>query len=151
MITLQNRFNNISFRCNKQKTIRNHNDEYKLISFIFSCCKPSALEEWTRETLCGRTPDGAHFSWKSHPWFVALRYNADNSQKDFYTGTLISNMHIVTAAEIFPKDRRDANKWSALPGAYNIDNINTWVTSNLFGSNWAEINSISIHPSYDAM
>ena len=60
-------------------------------------------------------------------------------------------MHIVTAAELFPKDRRDAKKWSALPGAYNIDNINTWVTSNLFGSNWAEVNSISIHPSYDAM
>ena len=128
-------------------------DEYKLNLFNCSpsCCKPSALEEWTRETLCGRTPNGAHFSWKTHPWFVALRYRADNSQKEFYTGTLISNMHIVTAAEIFPEDRRDAKKWFALPGAYNIDNIDTWVTSNLFGSDWAKIKSIAIHPSYDDM
>ena len=60
-------------------------------------------------------------------------------------------MHIVTAAEIFPEDHRDAKKWSALPGAYNIDNINTWVTNNLIGSDWAKINSIAIHPSYDEM
>ena len=57
-------------------------------------------------------------------------------------------MHIVTAAELFPKDRRDAKKWSALPGAYNIDNIDTWVPNNL---DWSAIKNIAIHPSYDEM
>lgn len=54
-------------------------------------------------------------------------------------------MHIVTAAEIFPEDRRDAKKWSALPGAYNI------IASNIIGSDWSAIKSIAIHPSYDEM
>ena len=62
-------------------------------------------------------------------------------------------MHIVTAAEVFPTDRRDAEKWKALPGAFNIDNIKEEhgiidgpAIDDQFGYKWVDIKRIAIHP-----
>ena len=83
-----------------------------------------------------------------------MRYRADNSQKTYFTGTLISNLHIVTAAEIFhDRSRRDETKWLALPGAHKIANQNQIDIWNQFGENlpteWIAITSIAVNPLYD--
>ena len=132
------------FRCKTQKPIEFHH-VWSIIT-----CSPD-FERWSRDTFCGRTPDPPN-DWKTHPWFVALRYRADNSQKAYFTGTLISNLHIVTAAEIF-NNRRDEKKWFALPGAHKIANQNQIDIWNQFGENlpteWIAITSIAINPLYD--
>ena len=93
-------------------------------------------------------------TWKTYPWFVALRYSddgedfTDNSQKVYFTGTLISNLHIVTAAEIF-KNRRDEKKWLAKPGAHKKSNQNLIDTWNQLGTTWIAITSIAVNPLYD--
>ena len=109
-------------------------------------CSPD-YQRWSRDTFCGRTPDPPN-DWKTHPWFVALRYRADNSQKVYFTGTLISNLHIVTAAEIF-KNRRDEKKWLAKPGAHKKSNQNLIDTWNQLGTTWIAITSIAVNPLYD--
>ena len=111
-------------------------------------CSPD-YQRWSRDTFCGRTPDPPN-DWKTHPWFVALRYRADNSQKTYFTGTLISNLHIVTAAEIFhDRSRRDETKWLALPGAHKKGYQNLIDTWNQLGTTWIAITSIAVNPLYD--
>ena len=63
-------------------------------------------------------------------------------------GTLISDRHVVTAAEIFNENEYDgsskfAEDWEALPGAHLIDDLD-----NFQSPNWTDITSIELHPKY---
>ena len=63
-------------------------------------------------------------------------------------GTLISDRHVVTAAEIFNEieyedSSRQAEDWEALPGAHLIDDLD-----NFQSADWTDITSIELHPKY---
>ena len=83
------------------------------------------------ERYCGKTPEEPNNKWKTHPWFVALRFSRDNIKLHF-AGTLISCRYVVTAAEIFFRDgtegraRMDERMWTALPGANRVDDIGNY-------------------------
>ena len=138
---------------------------FLLVIFIFIdlCACETEDEKEKRERYCGHKPE--KWQWVEHPWYVALRLTIDDtggSQAIFYyTGTLISNRFIVTAASTFdaepgqpPDSWRNEQTWAALPGAYNIPHIEEYRP---FGgpngyyrnSDWEEIIRIEIHPLYE--
>ena len=120
------------------------------VDFISGLKFYSLSEKKMLERYCGKTPEGPNNKWKTHPWFVALRFSRDNTNnKLHFAGTLISNRYVVTAAEIFFRDgtedrhRMDERMWTALPGANRVDDI-----GNYKSGDWTDITSIDIHPSY---
>ena len=94
-----------------------------------------------------------------YPWYVGLRLII-GSEKYYFTGTLISNSYVVTAASTFDKDPlsiwtesdwKDKQYWAALPGAYNIPNIEEYNPfGHYFTADWSDIIRIEIHPLYNS-
>ena len=85
--------------------------------------------------------------WKSHPWFVLLKFQVPDFYRQF-TGTLISSRYVLTAAETFyetqPQDFFTASNpenWKALPGARHFEDVLFYDNSD----EWIEIATINIH------
>ena len=105
----------------------------------------SETQEEIREKYCGVKPQ--NFPSVLYPWYVALRLTL-NSEKSYYSGTLISNGYVVTAASIFDTSWYPPN-WAALPGAYNIPDIAVHSPfGHYFTADWGGVLRIEIHPSY---
>ena len=73
-----------------------------------------------------------------------------NPTFSYYTGSLISNRYVVTAAENFDDEytevdffKKSPRYWKALPGVFDVDNIASYQTSQ-----WKDISKIDIHPLY---
>ena len=118
-----------------------------LLSSIFD----DGSEEKQREKYCGIPPD---LHTQTYSWLVALRYTKVDSYGNvyakYYTGTLISNRFVVTAAENFDSEDplHDVTKklyrnWKAYPGVFGIVDVET--TEARFNH---EISRIDIHPLY---
>ena len=114
-------------------------------------------EKENREKYCGLKPK--NFNNVLYPWYVGLRLII-GSEKYYFTGTLISNSYVVTAASTFDKDPlsiwtesdwKDKQYWAALPGAYNIPNIDEYSPfGHYFTADWSDIIRIEIHPLYNS-
>ena len=111
----------------------------------------SEEEREERERYCGIPHD---LDAQTYSWLVALKFQAGDpggSQVTvYYTGTLISNRYVVTAAENFDAEEtafesewQNERYWAALPGVFRIDDI-----ANYQSSDWIDINRIEIHPLY---
>ena len=100
---------------------------------------------------CGKLPDDHDTAdWKTHPWFVLLRFSRNNLVQHF-TGTLVSDRYVVTAAEIFysedtAENRLNENNWKALPGANHFDDIDSF---DFVSGDWTDILAIEINPLYN--
>ena len=124
-----------------------------LIEFILiflaeqSFCE-SHEERTEREALCGLAPTLTG----SFPWYVILKLEilldpGGSSTKELYTGTLVSNRFVATAAEIFDveSDLDDPAQWKAFPGAYGF---HAEEIANLKSTDWIDVTRIEIHPLY---
>ena len=124
-----------------------------LIEFILiflaerSFCE-SQEERTEREALCGLAPTLTG----SFPWYVILKLEilldpGGSSTKELYTGTLVSNRFVATAAEIFDveSDLDDPAQWKAFPGAYGF---HAEEIANLKTTDWIDVSRIEIHPLY---
>ena len=122
--------------------------EFILIFFAERRFCESQGERTEREALCGLSPTRTG----SFPWYVILKLEilldpGGSSTKEFYTGTLVSNRFVVTAAEIFDveSDRDEPEQWKAFPGAYGFHAAEI---ANLRSTDWIDVTRIEIHPLY---
>ena len=101
---------------------------------------------------CGKLPDDHNTAdWKTHPWFVLLRFQSRNNLVQHFTGTLVSDRYVVTAAEIFysqdtAENRLNENNWKALPGANDFEDIDNF---DFVSGDWTDILAIEINPLYN--
>ena len=122
--------------------------EYILIFFAEKRFCESQEERTEREALCGLAPTLTG----SFPWYVILKLEilldpGGSSTKELYTGTLVSNRFVATAAEIFDveSDLDDPAQWKAFPGAYGF---HAEEIANLKTTDWKDVSRIEIHPLY---
>ena len=122
--------------------------EFILIFFVEQRFCESQEERTEREALCGLAPTLTG----SFPWYVILKLEilldpGGSSTKELYTGTLVSNRFVATAAEIFDveSDLDDPAQWKAFPGAYGF---HAEEIANLKSTDWIDVTRIEIHPLY---
>ena len=90
------------------------------------------------------------------PWFVSIKEKVEDSQGVtylYYTGTLVSRQHVVTAASIFQSSPVNENNYEALVATTDYELLvqSQGSTDDLLPDfKWSSIVQIQIHPSYAA-
>ena len=90
------------------------------------------------------------------PWFVSIKEKVEDSQGVtylYYTGTLVSMEHVVTAASIFQSSPVNENNYEALVATTDYELLvqSQGSTDDLLPDfKWSPIVQIQIHPSYAA-
>ena len=104
-----------------------------------------------RKCICGvkNVDTEGQGSIQNYPWLVAIRRKVkpfNSPHYNFYTGTLVSDQFVVTAANVFDdeddltKSVDDATLFEAKPGALD------WEATSSNFVNWRPIEEILIHP-----
>ena len=95
----------------------------------------------------------AHQSGNKYPWFVAIRKRLGSGEYTHYTGTLVSDLFVVTAASVFDNPQNSEQSitntelFEAKPGATLWENTEGLIEI----MNWQPIAELWIHPYYNSL